>query len=86
MESSTPIPDQYQALINAVGNHNQGDREYREGMAEIQVRSIMVQEQLGEVSKTTGEAIERATAGLRNATWVLAGVTVVLVVIAAFKN
>lgn len=86
MESLKPIPEAYQPLVRTIAAHAENTGEYRDALAEIQVRKIMVLEETGQIHKLTGEAIKSATLGLRNATWVLATATFVLVVITAIKH
>ena len=67
------LPKSWIDLIDLIRkNHPESGGEYRAAMAEIQVRSAW--------------ELNRATRGLKNATWILSFSTIVLCLITLFKN
>jgi len=67
------LPKSWIDLIDLIRkNHPESGGEYRAAMAEIQARSAW--------------ELNRATRGLKNATWILSFSTIVLCLITLFKN
>ena len=67
------LPKSWIDLIDLIRkNHPESGGEYRAAMAEIQARSAW--------------ELNRATKGLKNATWILSFSTIVLCLITLFKN
>jgi hypothetical protein len=67
------LPKSWINLIDQIRkNHPESGGEYRAAMAEIQARSAW--------------ELNRATRGLKNATWILSFSTIVLCLITLFKN